>query len=72
MMWYLIPVFPAALASGITLRPAFVVCEPAAEFRLCTACETYRIRHFRRGSLGSHKHRLILTGRRMRWCSRLT
>ena len=45
MLWYLISVFPATLASGIALCPAFVVCQPAAEFRLCTAGEAHRIRH---------------------------
>ena len=46
MMWYLISAFPATLAIGITLCPAFVVRKPAAEFRLCTAGKTRRIRHF--------------------------
>ena len=42
----LISVLPAPLAGGIMPRPAFVVCKPAAEFRLCTAGEAHRIRHF--------------------------
>ena len=46
MMWYSIWVFPATLAIGITLRPAFVFSKPAAEFRLRTAGEAHRIRHF--------------------------
>ena len=46
MMVYWISVFPAALASGITMCPAFVACKPAAEFRLCVTGEAHRIRHF--------------------------
>ena len=46
MMWYLISAFPATLAIGITLCPAFVFCKPAAEFRLCTAGKARRIRRF--------------------------
>ena len=45
-MWYSISVFPAALTIDITPCPAFVVCKPAAEFRLRTAGEAHRIRHF--------------------------
>ena len=46
MMYRSVSVFPATLAIGVTLCPAVVLCKPAAEFRLCTAGEAYRIRHF--------------------------